>query len=659
MPRNQLIQPRNGTAVTWTSVDPVLAVAEFGIESDTGQFKIGDGITTWNSLPYANGSGAAPSALMAVPLVPSSSNPSGWAMPTTAPSGLTILDYDDFNSNTLSAIWFAEDSSLYGPPGASNHGWQLPEMIDTNQTMASCLTINTTAQNIAGQGNVYVSGGAQQASTGILYGGADVMLLVGGPNCPTPTDWIVSLLDVYPSSGSGLTGWPALELGWYEDQGGYSDTMNVDYSYGPMLTFTSTTSGQYAGSTPNVGDDIVAFAGGITVTGGTPTINSVTPSGTSYGNFTIALNGATVVNGGTHQALSASKLHSYGLPALQGQWNCWSFRWAPGEVYVFVTGPSTGWEPSVIAALFSPNIGAPNLTPGFISITVQQESYGGGGAPTSGQLVFTESCTTNSASTTITIPSSTSVAVNQVVLGANILPGTYVVSVGSTSAVLSQKPTSSTTLTLTFGTLYGQTLADWAVIYTLDSVSAAGSFASGIVAPPVALPPRAEVLSVGEIILPRSSIIQASSLTSGTVQFSYWTAARTETIGHVTTLTGSQAAVTPTWAEVGIYSIDGSGNLTLLATTGNTSGLWNADYTEFTTALGTSFAKMAGVRYAVGILSVAATAPSLAGQYLYFTDKAPVIAASLATQTSLPTTVASSGLTVGGISLAFQTLLTP
>lgn len=43
---------RRGTATQWTSANTVLAAGEFGVETDTGQFKIGDGTTAWNTLPY-------------------------------------------------------------------------------------------------------------------------------------------------------------------------------------------------------------------------------------------------------------------------------------------------------------------------------------------------------------------------------------------------------------------------------------------------------------------------------------------------------------------------------------------------------------------------------------------------------------------------------
>lgn len=52
------IQLRRGTAASWTSSNPILAIGEPGFEFDTGKIKYGDGVTPWNSLAYsAGGSG--------------------------------------------------------------------------------------------------------------------------------------------------------------------------------------------------------------------------------------------------------------------------------------------------------------------------------------------------------------------------------------------------------------------------------------------------------------------------------------------------------------------------------------------------------------------------------------------------------------------------
>ena len=47
------IQVRRGLASEWTSVNPVLAGGEVGLETDTLQIKIGDGSSNWSSLGYA------------------------------------------------------------------------------------------------------------------------------------------------------------------------------------------------------------------------------------------------------------------------------------------------------------------------------------------------------------------------------------------------------------------------------------------------------------------------------------------------------------------------------------------------------------------------------------------------------------------------------
>jgi hypothetical protein len=57
MTRRDIIKFRRGTAVEWANSDPqpggeVLRLGEPGYEKDTGKLKIGDGVTSWNSLPY-------------------------------------------------------------------------------------------------------------------------------------------------------------------------------------------------------------------------------------------------------------------------------------------------------------------------------------------------------------------------------------------------------------------------------------------------------------------------------------------------------------------------------------------------------------------------------------------------------------------------------
>jgi hypothetical protein len=48
------LQNATDTAANWISNDPVLLAGEFGYESDTSKWKIGDGSSLWSALPYAN-----------------------------------------------------------------------------------------------------------------------------------------------------------------------------------------------------------------------------------------------------------------------------------------------------------------------------------------------------------------------------------------------------------------------------------------------------------------------------------------------------------------------------------------------------------------------------------------------------------------------------
>ena len=47
------IRLRRDTAAAWAAANPILAVAEPGLETDTNSIKYGNGVTAWNSLPYA------------------------------------------------------------------------------------------------------------------------------------------------------------------------------------------------------------------------------------------------------------------------------------------------------------------------------------------------------------------------------------------------------------------------------------------------------------------------------------------------------------------------------------------------------------------------------------------------------------------------------
>lgn len=47
-----VVQTRNDSGTNWTASNPILRKGEMGYDSSLRKFKIGDGTTAWNDLPY-------------------------------------------------------------------------------------------------------------------------------------------------------------------------------------------------------------------------------------------------------------------------------------------------------------------------------------------------------------------------------------------------------------------------------------------------------------------------------------------------------------------------------------------------------------------------------------------------------------------------------
>lgn len=84
------IQFRRGTAAAWTAANPILADGEMGIESDTDQFKVGDGLTAWTSLAYGGLQGTA-----------GTNGTNGQGVPTGGSTGQALLKASGTNYDTV------------------------------------------------------------------------------------------------------------------------------------------------------------------------------------------------------------------------------------------------------------------------------------------------------------------------------------------------------------------------------------------------------------------------------------------------------------------------------------------------------------------------------------------------------------------------------
>ena len=104
---NIILQLRHAAAASWSIVNPVLAQGEMGYETDTEQFKIGNGSTAWNSLGYGGLLG-----------------PTG----NTGPTGMTGPAPSVVNSLTINGSLYVQETqelvgTKTGATGVVVHDW--------------------------------------------------------------------------------------------------------------------------------------------------------------------------------------------------------------------------------------------------------------------------------------------------------------------------------------------------------------------------------------------------------------------------------------------------------------------------------------------------------------------------------------------------------
>lgn len=83
------IQLRRDTAANWTTNNPTPASGEPCFETDTGKFKIGDGVTTYNNLPY-QGESSAPTNMVTVDTDQTVTGKKVFLQPNSANKGLNV-----------------------------------------------------------------------------------------------------------------------------------------------------------------------------------------------------------------------------------------------------------------------------------------------------------------------------------------------------------------------------------------------------------------------------------------------------------------------------------------------------------------------------------------------------------------------------------------
>lgn len=282
------IQVRRGTASQWTSVNPILAAGEMGVESDSNLFKFGNGSSTWTALSYANNSDVAIGEI--------SQDAINSAL--TMGSGLTKTYNDGANTITIAvdASYFNElaqdaiDSALTAGTGISkvysDSGNTISLAVDTS-VIANKAYVDSA---VSGLENTVTAGYLEVSDRGSNGG---VASLNNSGKVPASeldiTNTIVSLIDSTVISGRGVSStWDSatskeVVAAAIRAQGGIvktnaTDNLDIILSLSPTITATTKFNGPLVqvdaveADTATIGS--LNVSGNLNVNGTTTSVNS-------------------------------------------------------------------------------------------------------------------------------------------------------------------------------------------------------------------------------------------------------------------------------------------------------------------------------------------------------------------------------------------------
>ena len=157
------IQLRRGTAAQWTASNPTLAEGEMGVETDTGQFKIGNGTSAWGDLIYGGLEGPQ--------------GPSGANLTTVSTQAGTTYSLVKADAGTLVSFTNSAAVTVTVPTEVSQ-GWASGEGVvllqnGTGQVSvvgASGVTVNTAA---------LAKSRTQYSTLSLVYLGSNTWILAG------------------------------------------------------------------------------------------------------------------------------------------------------------------------------------------------------------------------------------------------------------------------------------------------------------------------------------------------------------------------------------------------------------------------------------------------------------------------------------------------
>ena len=167
---NLQFQFRRGLASEWSNVNPILATGEFGLETNTSLFKIGNGATGWNGLSYGG--------------IQGTTGPTG-PSPSTTVSTFTV-------NGPISVQQIQESlTTITGPTSPRTIDWTAGSIYHVS-SMTTNFTINitnlpTTANKVYVVTFFLIQGATPYYINALQIAGSSTTINWSGASAPTPT----------------------------------------------------------------------------------------------------------------------------------------------------------------------------------------------------------------------------------------------------------------------------------------------------------------------------------------------------------------------------------------------------------------------------------------------------------------------------------------
>jgi hypothetical protein len=268
-----LIQIRRGTASEWSSVNPTLSAGEWGYDTVTKRYKLGDGLTAWNSLLYSS---IRPSSddLVGVSGIGISFSANSGVPVTISVTGIGSSQINNFNSsvsgllpvksifagNNISVTPSGDNGFIISSSGAGIDNNAVKDLIGSTITGVSGIDFNYN--NIAKTATISLSDPTIQ-STDVTDFNTAVSGLVNGIYAPLNSPTFTGTVSGISKSMVGL--------------GNVDNTSDADKPVSSATQSALNLKASLAGAT---------FTGSVVIPSGTGNFNTLTVN-----NATVSLNG--------------------------------------------------------------------------------------------------------------------------------------------------------------------------------------------------------------------------------------------------------------------------------------------------------------------------------------------------------------------------------